>query len=346
MTKRDLLKRGYAYDSTLEDDSDTARYVKVKKSKKDLNTPQYVKIDHAVLTSERVPIKVFSEKIGKSATEIVKKLFDMGKFATINDMISFEEAELIAIDYDITLELKADKSAEDKLKDIIDTQVDNTKLVKRPPIVTIMGHVDHGKTSLLDYIRKANVAGGEAGGITQHIGAYTIDLNGEKITFLDTPGHEAFTAMRQRGANVTDIAIIVVAADDGIMPQTIEAIHHAKAAKDVSIIVAVNKIDKTNGNYDRILQQLADNEILAEAWGGDTIVCPVSAKTGQGVKELLESVLLVAEVNEYKANKKCSATGSIIEASLDKGKGPVATILVQNGTLKVSDYVVAGTAIG
>ncbi len=346
MTKRDLLKRGYAYDSTLEDDSDTARYVKVKKSKKDINTPQYVKIDHAVLNSERVPIKVFSEKIGKSATEIVKKLFDMGKFATINDMISFEEAELIAIDYDITLELKADKSAEDKLKDIIDTQVDNTKLVKRPPIVTIMGHVDHGKTSLLDYIRKANVAGGEAGGITQHIGAYTIDLNGEKITFLDTPGHEAFTAMRQRGANVTDIAIIVVAADDGIMPQTIEAIHHAKAAKDVSIIVAVNKIDKTNGNYDRILQQLADNEILAEAWGGDTIVCPVSAKTGQGVKELLESVLLVAEVNEYKANKKCSATGSIIEASLDKGKGPVATILVQNGTLKVSDYVVAGTAIG
>ncbi len=346
MSKRDLLKRGYEYDSTLEDDSDTARYVKVKKAKKDLNTPQYVKIDHAVLTSERVPIKVFSEKIGKSATEIVKKLFDMGKFATINDMISFEEAELIAIDYDITLELKADKSAEDKLKDIIDTQVDNTKLVKRPPIVTIMGHVDHGKTSLLDYIRKANVAGGEAGGITQHIGAYTIDLNGEKITFLDTPGHEAFTAMRQRGANVTDIAIIVVAADDGIMPQTIEAIHHAKAAKDVSIIVAVNKIDKTNGNYDRILQQLADNEILAEAWGGDTIVCPVSAKTGQGVKELLESILLVAEVNEYKANKKCSATGSIIEASLDKGKGPVATILVQNGTLKVSDYVVAGTAIG
>lgn len=347
MSKRDLLKRGYAYDSTLEDDSDTARYIKVKKAKKDTNAAQYVKIDHAVLTSERVPIKVFSEKIGKSATEIVKKLFDMGKFATINDMISFEEAELIAIDYDITLELKADKSAEDKLKDIIDTQtqVDNTKLVKRPPIVTIMGHVDHGKTSLLDYIRKANVAGGEAGGITQHIGAYTIDLNGEKITFLDTPGHEAFTAMRQRGANVTDIAIIVVAADDGIMPQTIEAINHAKAA-NVAIIVAVNKIDKTDGNCDRIMQQLTEHNLVPEAWGGDTIVCPVSAKTGQGVKDLLESILLVAEVNEYKANKKCSATGSIIEASLDKGKGPVATILVQNGTLKVSDYIVAGTAIG
>lgn len=347
LSKRDLLKKGYAYDSSLEDDSDTARYVKVKKSKKDTNTPQYVKIDHAVLNSERVPIKVFSEKIGKSATEIVKKLFDMGKFATINDMISFEEAELIAIDYDITLELKADKSAEDKLQDIIDTQsVDNAKLVKRPPIVTIMGHVDHGKTSLLDYIRKANVAGGEAGGITQHIGAYTIDLNGEKITFLDTPGHEAFTAMRKRGANVTDIAIIVIAADDGIMPQTEEAINHARAAK-VEIIIALNKIDKVpNGNYDKIYQQLAERDLLPEVWGGQTIVCPVSAKSGQGVKELLESILLVAEINEYKANKKCSATGSIIEASLDKGKGPIATILVQNGTLKVSDYVVAGTAIG
>lgn len=346
LNKRDLLKKGYAYDSSLEDDRDTARYVKVKKAKKDVNTPQFIKIEHAVLTSERVPIKVFSEKIGKSATEIVKKLFDMGKFATINDVIGFEEAELIAIDYDITLELKVDKSAEDKLQDIIDTQVDTAKLVKRPPIVTIMGHVDHGKTSLLDYIRKANVAGGEAGGITQHIGAYTIDVNGEKITFLDTPGHEAFTAMRQRGANVTDIAIIVVAADDGIMPQTEEAINHARAAK-VEIVIALNKIDKVpNGNYDKIFQQLAERELLPEAWGGQTIVCPVSAKSGQGVKELLESILLVAEINEYKANKKCSATGSIIEASLDKGKGPIATILVQNGTLKVADYVVAGTAIG
>ncbi|MDE6758533.1 MAG: translation initiation factor IF-2 [Clostridia bacterium] len=346
MSKRDLFKKGYSYDTTREDDSDTARYVKVKKAKKDTNTPQYIKIEHAVLTSENIPIKVFSEKIGKSATEIVKKLFDMGKFATINDVISFEEAELVAVDYDITLELKLDKTAEDKLKDIIDTQqVDTTKLVKRPPIVTIMGHVDHGKTSLLDYIRKSNVVMSEAGGITQHIGAYTIDLNGEKITFLDTPGHEAFTAMRRRGANVTDIAIIVVAADDGIMPQTVEAINHAKEA-GVSIVVAVNKIDKTDGNLDRIKQQLTNYNLLPEDWGGDTMVCPVSAKTGQGVKELLENVLLVAEVMELKANKKCPATGSIIEASLDKGKGPVATILVQNGTLKVSDYIVAGTAIG
>ncbi len=346
MNKRDLFKKGYVYDTSLEDDADTARYVKVKKSKKEINSPQYVKIDHAVITSENVTIKAFSEKIGKSAAEIVKKLFDMGKFATINDAISFEEAEMVAVDYDITLELKVDKSAEDKLKDIISTQqVDSAKLVKRPPIVTIMGHVDHGKTSLLDYIRKSNVVSGEAGGITQHIGAYTIDLNGEKITFLDTPGHEAFTAMRKRGANVTDIAIIVVAADDGIMPQTVEAINHAKEA-GVSIVVAVNKIDKTDGNLDRIKQQLTNYDLLAEDWGGDIMVCPVSAKTGQGVKELLENVLLVAEVMELKANKKCPATGSIIEASLDKGKGPVATILVQNGTLKVSDYIVAGTAIG
>lgn len=345
LSKRDLFKKGYSYDTTLESDDDMARYVKVKKAKKESNAPQYVKIDHAVINSENISIKAFSEKIGKSATEIVKKLFDMGKFATINDSISFEEAELVAVDYDITLELKVDKTAEDKLKDIIADTKDATKLVKRPPIVTIMGHVDHGKTSLLDYIRKTNVVKSEAGGITQHIGAYTIDLNGEKITFLDTPGHEAFTAMRRRGANVTDIAIIVIAADDGIMPQTVEAINHAKEA-GVAIIVAANKIDKTDGNLDKLKQQMTNYDLLPEDWGGDVMVCPVSAKTGQGVQELLENVLLVAEVLDLKANKKCPATGSIIEARLDKGKGPVATVLVQNGTLKVSDYVVAGTAIG
>lgn len=345
LSKRDLFKKGYSYDTTLENDDDMARYVKVKKAKKESNAPQYVKIDHAVINSENISIKAFSEKIGKSATEIVKKLFDMGKFATINDSISFEEAELVAVDYDITLELKVDKTAEDKLKDIIADTKDATKLVKRPPIVTIMGHVDHGKTSLLDYIRKTNVVKSEAGGITQHIGAYTIDLNGEKITFLDTPGHEAFTAMRRRGANVTDIAIIVIAADDGIMPQTVEAINHAKEA-GVAIIVAANKIDKTDGNLDKLKQQMTNYDLLPEDWGGDVMVCPVSAKTGQGVQELLENVLLVAEVLDLKANKKCPATGSIIEARLDKGKGPVATVLVQNGTLKVSDYVVAGTAIG
>ena len=345
LSKRDLFKKGYSYDTTLESDDDMARYVKVKKAKKESTAPQYVKIDHAVINSENISIKAFSEKIGKSATEIVKKLFDMGKFATINDSISFEEAELVAVDYDITLELKVDKTAEDKLKDIIADTKDATKLVKRPPIVTIMGHVDHGKTSLLDYIRKTNVVKSEAGGITQHIGAYTIDLNGEKITFLDTPGHEAFTAMRRRGANVTDIAIIVIAADDGIMPQTVEAINHAKEA-GVAIIVAANKIDKTDGNLDKLKQQMTNYDLLPEDWGGDVMVCPVSAKTGQGVQELLENVLLVAEVLDLKANKKCPATGSIIEARLDKGKGPVATVLVQNGTLKVSDYVVAGTAIG
>ena len=346
MSKRDLLKKGYTTDDRVMDDGETARYVKVKKAKKNAgNNPQFIKIEHAVLNSEIVPIKVFSEKIGKSATEIVKKLFDLGKVATINGSLTFDEAEMIAIDYGITLELKMDATAEDKLKEAIVEQNQDEKLVKRPPIVTIMGHVDHGKTSLLDYIRKTNVVAKEAGGITQHIGAYTIDLNGGKITFLDTPGHEAFTAMRMRGAKVTDIAIIVVAADDGIMPQTVEAINHAKSA-GVSIIVAVNKIDKTEGKYDKILQQLTQYDLVPEEWGGDVIVCPISAKYGQGVQELLENVLLVAEVLELKANKKCKASGSIIEARLDKGIGPVATVLVQNGTLKVKDYVVAGTTIG
>ena len=216
---------------------------------------------------------------------------------------------------------------------------------KRPPIVTIMGHVDHGKTSLLDYIRKSNVARGEAGGITQHIGAYSIEVNGEKITFLDTPGHQAFTAMRRRGANVTDIAVIVVAADDGIMPQTVEAINHAKDA-GVSIIIAANKIDKPTANLENLKQQLAAHDVLVEEWGGDVMMCPVSAKTGQGVPELLEGILLVAEVLDLKAVEDCPAQGSIIEARLDKGLGPVATVLVQSGTLHVSDYVVAGTCIG
>lgn len=349
LSKRDLLKKGYQVDSTLMNDSDTARYVKAKKTKKDNFTPQRIVIEHAVLTSENTPIKVFSEKIGKTATEIIKKLFDMGIAATINDSITFEQAELVAIEYDITLELKLDATAEDKLAALVqDTKVDTANMVKRPPIVTIMGHVDHGKTSLLDYIRKTNVVMSEAGGITQHIGAYTIDLNGERITFLDTPGHEAFTSMRQRGAQVTDIAIIVIAADDGVMPQTVEAINHAKDA-GVSIIVAVNKIDKvsdTEEAMNRIKNQISQYGLTPEDWGGDVMLCPVSAKKGLGVKELLENVLLVAEVLELKANKKCPASGSIIEARLDKGAGPIATVLVQNGTLRIKDYVVAGTAIG
>lgn len=345
LSKRDLLKKGYVYEGG-DDEDGQVRHVKVRKTgKKEVFTPQAIVIEHAVINTDPVAIKVLSEKIGKTSTEIVKKLFDMGKFATINDSIDFDTAEFVALDYGITLELKQDTTAEDKLNELTHVEYSEDKMKKRPPIVTIMGHVDHGKTSLLDYIRKSNVARGEAGGITQHIGAYSIEVNGEKITFLDTPGHQAFTAMRRRGANVTDIAVIVVAADDGIMPQTVEAINHAKDA-GVSIIIAANKIDKPTANLENLKQQLAAHDVLVEEWGGDVMMCPVSAKTGQGVPELLEGILLVAEVLDLKAVEDCPAQGSIIEARLDKGLGPVATVLVQSGTLHVSDYVVAGTCIG
>ncbi|MBS5585672.1 MAG: translation initiation factor IF-2, partial [Clostridiales bacterium] len=241
-------------------------------------------------------------------------------------------------------ELKLAETAEEALE-AEDTEDDEASLVKRPPVVTIMGHVDHGKTSLLDYIRKAHVTAGEAGGITQHIGAYTVTINGETITFLDTPGHEAFTAMRARGAQVTDIAILVVAADDGVMPQTIEAINHAKAA-NVPTIVAINKIDKNTANADRIKQELTEYGLVAEEWGGDTIMVPVSAITGEGVDTLLEMILLVAEMQNLRANPNRKARGAIIEAQLDKGRGPVATVLIKNGTLKIGDTIVAGTAYG
>lgn len=345
LSKRDLLKKGYVYEGG-DDEDGQIRHVKVRKANKKENfTPQAIVIEHAIINTDPVAIKVLSEKIGKTSTEIVKKLFDMGKFATINDSIDFETAEFVALEYGITLELKQDTTAEDKLNELTHVEYGEEKMKKRPPIVTIMGHVDHGKTSLLDYIRKSNVARGEAGGITQHIGAYSIEVNGEKITFLDTPGHQAFTAMRMRGANVTDIAVIVVAADDGIMPQTVEAINHAKNA-GVSIIIAANKIDKPTANLENLKQQLAAHDVLVEEWGGDVMMCPVSAKTGQGVPELLEGILLVAEVLDLKAVEDCPAQGSIIEARLDKGLGPVATVLVQSGTLHVSDYVVAGTSIG
>ena len=346
-SKYELMKHGYEIDASREqlDDDDTRVKIRGnKKTEKKHDQIQRVEITEAVLTSDIVPIKVFSEKIGKPVSEILSKLLDLGKIVNINSSISFDEAELIALDYGITLTLDKEKTAEDKLEELAKANDANEKMVKRCPIVTIMGHVDHGKTSLLDYIRKTNVVGGEAGGITQHIGAYTIDLNGEKITFLDTPGHEAFTAMRKRGAQVTDIAIIVVAADDAIMPQTIEAINHAKEA-NVSIIVAANKIDKTNGDYSKIMNQLPNYDLLPEEWGGDTIVCPISAKTGEGVDKLLESVLLVAEMLDLKAAVNVPATGSIIEARLDKSIGPVATVLVKNGTLKVKDFLVAGTNI-
>lgn len=340
--KRTLVRKGYVNDIEL-DENGYVKHVKQRKAKKgEQFNPTPIVIEHAIITSMEVPIKVLAEKIGKTATEIVKKLFLLGQVYTINDIIDFDTAELIAVDFGITLEYKPEKTAEDLMNDNI--VLEGTQ-VKRPPVVTIMGHVDHGKTSLLDYIRKTKVVSGEAGGITQHIGAYTINLNGEAITFLDTPGHEAFTSMRKRGARLTDIAIIVVAADDGIMPQTIEAINHAKEA-GVSIMVAINKVDKPAANVDKTLQQLTQHGILPEEWGGDVIVTPVSAKTGEGIDKLLENILLVAEVKELTAIVDCPAQGSVIEARLDKGIGPVATILVQNGTLNVSDYVVAGTCTG
>ncbi|MEG1509101.1 MAG: translation initiation factor IF-2 [Clostridia bacterium] len=344
LNKKTLLTKGYVSTGNFMEDSEFVKYHKQKKAKKD-SADNAIVIDHAILTSERITVKILSEKIGKTATEIIKKLFDLGITKTINEVIDFATADLIASEFDITLELKVDKTAEEKMEEAISNDFSEQNRTKRPPVVTIMGHVDHGKTSLLDYIRKASVASGEAGGITQHIGAYTITLNGESITFLDTPGHEAFTAMRKRGAKVTDIAVIVVAADDGIMPQTIEAINHAKSS-GVSIIVAVNKIDKADANLERIKQQLTQYELVPEEWGGDTIVCPVSAKTGAGVKNLLENILLVAEIKDLRADATAMAQGSIIEAKVDKGTGPVATVLIQNGTLRIKDFVVAGVVTG
>ena len=306
--------------------------------------PEPVKIEKAVITSETITVKELSEKIGKPVAEIIKKLFILGIMATINQEIDFDTCSLIASDYDIELEQNIAKSYEDVLLEGEDED-ESKDLVERPPVVTIMGHVDHGKTSLLDAIRHSSITEGEAGGITQHIGAYTVTCNGRQITFIDTPGHEAFTAMRARGAQVTDIVILVVAADDGIMPQTVEAINHSKAA-GVPIIVAINKMDKPTANPDRVKQQLTEYGLVSEEWGGDTICVPVSAKTKQGLDNLLEMVLLQADVLELKANPNRMAKGIIIEAELDKGRGPIATVLVQNGTLKVGDPIVAGMAYG
>ena len=306
--------------------------------------PEPVKIEKAVMTAEKITVKDLSERIGKPVSEIIKKLLMLGIFANINNELDFDTAQLICTEFGVELELKLAETAEDALEaeDVEDSEED---LVSRPPVVTIMGHVDHGKTSLLDYIRKSHVTAGEAGGITQHIGAYTVELHGQRITFLETPGHEAFTAMRARGAQATDIAILVVAADDGVMPQTIEAINHAKAA-GVQTIVAINKMDKPTADPDRIRQELTKYELVDEAWGGDTIIVPVSAQTGQGVDQLLEMILLVAEVQDYKANPNRKARGVIIEARLDKGRGPVANVLIKNGTLRVGDTIVAGMAYG
>ena len=292
---------------------------------------------------ESLTIRELADKMKMPAAALVKKLFMQGQMVSLNQEITFDEAEEIALSFDIIAEMeeKVDMVAE-LLKE---EEEDESKMKKRPPVVCVMGHVDHGKTSLLDAIRETDVTEHEAGGITQHIGAYVVRINGEKITFLDTPGHEAFTSMRMRGAQSTDVAVLVVAADDGVMPQTVEAINHAKAA-GVEIIVAINKIDKEGANIERVKQELSEYELIPEEWGGSTIFCPVSAHTKEGISNLLEMIILTAEVLELKANPKRRARGIVIEAQLDKGRGPVATVLVQKGTLNVGDHIAVGTAYG
>ena len=292
---------------------------------------------------EEITVGELASRMKKTAGEVIKLLMKNGILAAINQTIDFDTAEYVATEMGCKVEKEITVTIEER---IIDDHEDTAEeLVNRAPVVVVMGHVDHGKTSTLDAIRKTNVTSGEAGGITQHIGAYTVELNGEPITFLDTPGHAAFTSMRARGAKSTDIAILVVAADDGIMPQTVESINHAKAA-NVPIIVAINKMDKPEANPDRIKQQLTEYELIPEEWGGETIICPISAKTGMGLDNLLEMVLLTAEVQELKANPNRRAKGTVIEARLDKTRGPIATLLVQNGTLNQGDIVIAGTAVG
>ena len=311
-----------------------------KPEKKEQKQEEQIK---SITIPEVLTIQELADKMKIVPSVIVKKLFMQGKIVTVNQEIDYETAEEIALEFDVLCEKE---EVVDVIEELLkEDEEDESKMKKRPPVVCVMGHVDHGKTSLLDAIRQTNVIDREAGGITQHIGASVVEVNGEKITFLDTPGHEAFTAMRMRGASSTDIAILVVAADDGVMPQTVEAINHAKAA-GVEIIVAVNKIDKPSANVDRVKQELTEYELIAEDWGGSTIFVPVSAKTGEGLEELMEMILLTAEVMELKANPNRRARGLVLEAQLDKGRGPVATVLVQKGTLRVGDAIAAGSAHG
>ena len=292
---------------------------------------------------DEIAVGELASRMKKTAAEVIKQLFKLGVFASISDVIDYDTAALVAMEMGCKVEKEVIVTVEERLID--DHEDKEEDLVPRAPVVVVMGHVDHGKTSLLDYIRHANVVSGEAGGITQHIGAYTVEINGSPITVLDTPGHEAFTSMRARGAMVTDIAILVVAADDGIMPQTVESINHAKAA-GIPVVVAINKMDTVGANPERIKQQLTEYELVSEEWGGDTIICPISAKTGMGIDNLLENLVILAEVQELKANPNRAARGAVIEARLDKGRGPIMTVLVQNGTLKLGDIIIAGTAVG
>lgn len=329
-----------------ENDTRMGRVRGKNKKAKEVRIPEKMVIENATITTDNLTVKILSEKIGKPVSEIVKKFMLLGMMININSVIDFDTAELVANEFGIKLERNVGKTAEEQLLEEYAKNIENGKdSKKRPPIVTVMGHVDHGKTSLLDTIKKTNVISSEAGGITQHIGAYSITVNNNKITFIDTPGHEAFTSMRRRGAEVTDIAILVVAADDGIMPQTVEAIKHIKEAK-VPMIVAINKIDKPDANIERIKQQLTEHDVLPEEWGGDVICVPISAKMGSNIDKLLEMVLLVADMQELKANPKNPATGTVLESKIDKGRGIVATILIKDGTLKVGDYLLCGTSSG
>ena len=312
---------------------------KMQKLQLELAKKQQLKVS----IPDEINVGELASRMKKTAGEVIKQLIKLGVFASVSDVVDYDTAALVAMELGCKVEKEVVVTVEERLIDDHEDSAD--ELVGRAPVVVVMGHVDHGKTSLLDYIRHANVASGEAGGITQHIGAYTVEINGSPITFLDTPGHEAFTSMRARGAMVTDIAILVVAADDGIMPQTIESINHAKAA-GIPLVVAINKMDTVGANPERIKQQLTEYDIVPEEWGGDTIVCPISAKTGMGIDNLLENLVVLAEVQELKANPNRAAKGAVIEARLDKGRGPIMTVLVQNGTLKLGDIIIAGTAVG
>ncbi len=345
LSKKAKMKMGYIdYDDGYIDGEERMGRVrtKVKKAKVQV-APEKIVIERAVIDTQNLTVKILSEKIGKPAVDIIKKFMMLGMMPNINSVIDYETAELVAQEFGITLEQKVAKNFEEQLQEMYASQ-DHTK-ESRPPVVTVMGHVDHGKTSLLDAIRNTNVIQGEAGGITQHIGAYTVDCKGQSITFIDTPGHAAFTAIRARGAQLTDVAVLVVAADDGIMPQTVEAINHIKSA-NCPMIVAINKIDKPEANIDRVKQQLTEYNVVPEEWGGDVICVPISAKKNMNIDNLLESILLVAEMLELKADSTQEASGTIIESKVDKGRGIVATILIKNGSLKIGDFVVCGVASG
>ena len=333
LTQKSQQRKQQQYSNKHESEADKLRRLELERARK-----QQLK----VLIPDEIVVSELASRLKVTATEVIKKLMGLGEMCTINQVIDFDTASLVAEELGAKVEKEVIVTIEERL---IDDSDDDGEGVERAPVVVVMGHVDHGKTSLLDHIRNAHVTATEAGGITQHIGAYRVNYNGKDITFLDTPGHEAFTSMRARGASVTDIAILVVAADDGIMPQTIEAINHAKAA-NIPIIVAINKMDKPGANPENIKQQLTEHNLVVEEWGGDVICVPISAKTGMGIDELLENVLLVAEVAEYKANPNRLAKGAVIEARLDKGRGPIATLLVQNGTLHTGDIIIAGTAVG